>query len=289
MADSPPATAARAPRRGGPAVPPPRPSPRPRFETVARGYEPAAVDAHVDSRTAEVAALRRDLDISERRRRQAEHHAGAADAELRSLRDGGQADHGFGQRIERVLRLAEQEASDLRDSAAPEASSLIEGARARAEQHRHEVEQDLIARSAVLDGKAAQRSAELLEREQQIGEQLAAARAEAGAVREAADREAQRGVEQADADARQVRDRAAQEARELVAQAGKEADRLGAVQVEARTDITRLVELLTVQLALGAPPTVATGRTSTRRPPRLVADGRYRGSDSRRCMMCSPT
>ena len=89
-----------------------------------------------------------------------------ADQAERALADGG-AIGGFGVRAERLLRLAETEAREMRQSAAADVAALIAKAQAEAEAHRHEVEQQLIDRSTELDRQAAARTASISAREQQ--------------------------------------------------------------------------------------------------------------------------
>ncbi len=249
----------RDPRAGSGAagVPRPRTAPapgqRPRFEVVLRGYDRTAVDAYLDGHAGEWQSLRHELDNSERRRQQAEQHAAATERENRTLRTehppaAATPEDGFGFRVEKLMRMAEQEVADVRAGAARDASALLEQARAQAEHHRHDIEQSLITRSGVLDQQAARRSAELQEREQQIGEQLAAARAEAQALREAAEFGAEQRRAQAEADAVAVRDRATQEARRVLDQARQEADRLVVVQGGARADLARIADLLATEL-----------------------------------------
>ncbi|GAA2555283.1 hypothetical protein GCM10010210_30970 [Pseudonocardia hydrocarbonoxydans] len=237
--------------------PPPRPPDRPQFEVALRGYDRTAVDAFLDAHVAERQALRHELEASERRRQQAEQRAASTERENRTLREGRAAapgapprptGDGFGLRVEKLLRLAEQEAGEVRDAAAREATALLEQARARAEQHRHEVEQELITRSTALDQQAAQRAAEQQEREQQIADQLEAARSEAQSLRDAAERAARQRRAEAEAEADAVRARAEAEARRVLEQSRLEADRLAAVQGGARADIARLVDQLAVEL-----------------------------------------
>ena len=71
----------------------------------------------------------------------AEERARVEKAE-RALADGGVG--GFGVRAERLLRLAEIEAREMRAAAAADVAAMIAKAQAEAESHRHEVEQQLI-------------------------------------------------------------------------------------------------------------------------------------------------
>ncbi|OLT14621.1 hypothetical protein BJF78_18020 [Pseudonocardia sp. CNS-139] len=120
---------------------------------------------------AQLRELRDRLAAAESGRQAAEQHARALEKEVRNARqqqgDAPLSAESFGFRAEKILRLAEHEAADVRNRAANEATALVEQARADAERHRHEVEQKLIARSAEMDQEAAQRNVAIQEREQQ--------------------------------------------------------------------------------------------------------------------------
>ena len=96
-------------------------------------------------------ALLARVEMLEHAHRQEQQRADDAEAELtRSrARPAGEAEHGdavqqgFGHRIERVLRVAEQEAANARATASREAAALMERTRREAETHRQEVEQNL--------------------------------------------------------------------------------------------------------------------------------------------------
>ena len=64
-------------------------------------------------------------------------------------------------RAERLLRLAETEAREMRGAAAADVAAMIAKAQADAEAHRHEVEQQLIERSTALDRQARDRTGRL--------------------------------------------------------------------------------------------------------------------------------
>jgi len=228
------------------------PADSPSFEIVLRGYDRVAVDAFVNQVATERAAMRRELEISEQRRRVAEQQAAATERENRTLRAEYPAatptEDGFGFRAEKLMRLAKQEAGDVRATAARDAAALREQGRTQAEQYRHEVEQNLIARSTRLDQQASRRAAELREREQALADQAAAARAETDALRAATDRAAEQRRAQVEAEADVVRTRLAHEARRVLELARQEADRLAAVQGGVRADLARLVNLLVTEL-----------------------------------------
>jgi|GEM_PF-1365035 len=254
------------------------PGDRRRFEVVLRGYERSAVDERLARVADEAGALRRELAESDRRRTLAEQHASATEGENRTLRSEQRGsrtpEDSFGYRAEKLLRLAEQEAADVRTTAAREAAALLEQTRAEAEQHRHEVEQSLITRSSLLDQQAAQRTAGLADREQQITAQAAAAKAEFEGMHESASRAAERRRQQAEADAEAVRARAVHDARRLREQAEQEVARLGALQESARAEIARLAELLSDGLRASASDDRATEPRTHRIP---VAEPRPTG------------
>jgi hypothetical protein len=105
----------------------------PDFATVRKGYEPAAVDAHLALLTESLSALRAALADSERRRTMAEQHAVAVEEEIRVVRSGiaPAVDTGFGARAERMLRLAETEAEQIRGTAHRTAAEVTERAPTR--------------------------------------------------------------------------------------------------------------------------------------------------------------
>jgi cell division septum initiation protein DivIVA len=242
-------------------VPAPRDNPAsssrpetPAFANVLRGYDRNQVDDHLSRLQADNDAMRRELGESDTRRQRAEQQAAAAEKELKAARatpaKAPQAapEESFGFRAEKILRLAEQEAAEIRAVTSRDSASLVEKARAEAEKYRHEAEQTLIARSALLDQQAAQRSAELLDREKQVEAQLDSARAEASSVQDAARIAADTYRRQADADAESVRERAALDAARLREQASQEVARLDALRLGTQTELGRLVGLIQSEL-----------------------------------------
>ena len=255
-----------------------------RFDTVLRGYDRGQVDAHVAAIMEENAVLRRQVAEADRRWQTAEQHASATEEEFRKLqsqqRQAGSPEESFGFRAEKLLRLAEQEAADLRGSAAREAAALLEQARADAEKHRHGVEQSLIARSSQLDEQASQRSIELQERERQIAEQLAAARSEAESLHEATRRAGDQLRQQAESAAETVRLRAAQDAQRMREQAEQEVARLAALQRDVRAELTRLADVLAAELTRPGQPAGACAREGVEQAgggPASASDGADRG------------
>lgn len=219
------------------------------FDLTKRGYNPNQVDGHVQALLARVEML-------EHAHRQEQQRAEDAEAELtRSrARPAADAEHGdavqqgFGHRIERVLRVAEQEAANARATASREAAALMERTRREAETHRQEVEQNLAARRKALDDEAARRRGELDERERELDEQAAAAREEA----EQTLAEARMGAEQitrdAEAESQRRRDDTESIIRRRHTEAENELQRLSGLHDGVRNDLGRLLESLSGQL-----------------------------------------
>lgn len=118
------------------------------------------------------------------------------------------------------------------------------------------MEQTLISRASQLEEQAAQRSAELQEREQQIADQLTAAREQADQLHAAAAHSADRLRQESEAAASEIRLRADTAAKRQHDQAAQEVARLGALQGNVRTELARLVEVLSGELSndAGTPP-----------------------------------
>jgi len=137
------------------------------FEVVRRGYARDQVDALVHE-------LERRSQVADNARRMAEQHAAGLAEELRVLRAGTSAEglpvapQSFGFRAEKVVRLAEREAADIRAAAERQAEAVAEAARREA---------------AEIRSAATREAADLLER---AHSDAAAARADADAERAAA-------------------------------------------------------------------------------------------------------
>jgi hypothetical protein len=227
------------------------------FDTVLRGYERRQVDEYVAKAKDEIAKLKEELSEAQRKRRLANEHAEATERELRDVRaksahsEPRSVEDSFGYRAEKLLRIAEQEAAEVRTHASRESAAIIEQARTEAEKHRHEVEQSLIARASVLEQQAAQRSAELQEREQQIADQLTAAREQADQLHAAAARTADRLRQESEAAAEEAKLRAATDIQRQRDQHAQEIARLDKVQSDVRAELGRLNDVLSNELAAG--------------------------------------
>jgi hypothetical protein len=247
------------------------------FDTVLRGYERRQVDEYVSKQKDEITKLQDDLAEAQRKRRLANEHAEATERELRDLRaksahsEPRSVEDSFGYRAEKLLRIAEQEAAEVRTHASRESAAIIEQARTEAEKHRHEVEQSLIARASVLEQQAAQRNAELQEREQQIADQLTAAREQADQLHAAAARTADRLRQESEAAAEEAKLRAATDIQRQRDQAAQEIARLDKVQSDVRSELARLNEVLSNELSAGPRQGVPVQRNGT--PPTGGSNG----------------
>ena len=230
-----------------------QPADRPRFTTVVRGYDRIEVDEHVGAQQQLVERLRSELADAERRLHDTERRVETLEQENRNRPAPASMDEGFGVRAERLLRLAEQEAAEVRGEAAEEAAALRQQVREDVERQRHEAAQALIQRSAQFDEQAAQRTAELQRREQQIAEQLASARSEAEAVQAAARRAADQYRQRVEADAEEIKTRAAAEVAQAREQAQQDLDRLTSVGNGVRAELGRLSVRLGQEIARQAP------------------------------------
>jgi cell division septum initiation protein DivIVA len=215
------------------------------FDIVRRGYDRDQVDAQLRE-------LRDRVTSAETARKAAEQHARAIEGELRTARaqqaDGPISQESFGFRAEKILRLAEHEAADVRSRAANEATGLVEQARADAERHRHEVEQKLIARSAELDQEAAQRNVAIQEREQQASAMLSAARDDASRITDDARAAADKVLSEAQARAKEVLNRSDQDLKRRREAAEQELRRIGSLHEGVRNEMARLHKLLGTEL-----------------------------------------
>lgn len=217
------------------------------FDLSRRGYDRDQVDDQMRTLLEQLAGAE---DALQQERERAER----AEAEIRGSRSevGQQADgpaaasaEGFGHRLEKLMRAAENEASEVRASASREAGALLEQARNDAETHRHEVEQSLIERSTALDQKAAHRRIELDEREKEMSEHVAAARQEVERLLSDARTDAERIERDAQTRARDHRAQAEKAIRERHEAAESELFRLRGLADDVRGDLKRLMDSLT--------------------------------------------
>ena len=228
---------------------------RPLFATALRGYERNQVDDYLDRRDAELSELRSELADLRAERDRAVQDAESKSNELRDARaksahlEPAAKEDSCGFRAEKLLRMAEQEAAEIRSSASRESSSIVEKARTEAEAHRHEVGEAVGTRASLLEQQSAKRSAALQEREQQISEQLAAAREQAEQLHANAARAAECLREESEEAAEQTRQRADADARRRLDEATKEIGRLSGLQTDVRNELAQLAQLISTELA----------------------------------------
>jgi hypothetical protein len=260
---------------------PPISSPPAAFDLVRRGYDRQQVDHYVQTVVAQVAELRKahqllSTQLAEHEQGQQplraqimelqtayqrEHtRAEQAHTELRALQSqleqvgeqpGGQG--GFGYRVEKLLRAAEDEAADVRSSAAREAASELERARKDAETHRHQVEQSLIQRAAEFDREIAERKVDLDDREIAIAQRADAARQDAERTVREAHRQATQLHDETNVWAEQERLKVEKSIRERREEAEQELARLHLLHDDVRNQLAALQESLAAEFGSRTP------------------------------------
>lgn len=239
---------------GSPGMPP--------FDMVRRGYDRDQVDGHLRNLAERLAAASQAGQAAEQRIRTLEEELRAARKRSESV-EPSMSQESFGFRAEKILRLAEHEAADVRARAAKEATAVVEQARADAEKHRHDVEQGLIARAADQDREAAERNVAIQEREQQAQATLADAREESARITDEARRGAEKTLADAQSRAEQLRLRTDNECRRKREAAEQELCRLGNLRDNVRTEITRLHTLLGAEVPSAAESQAKPSATAT--------------------------
>ncbi|HEY4007112.1 MAG TPA: hypothetical protein VGM60_18265 [Pseudonocardia sp.] len=227
------------------------------FDQVRRGYDRQQVDTHLHTLQARLAELRQA-------HRQEHQRADWVEKELREARELLERraattpprvpkEEGFGFRVEKLLRTAQDEAAEVRNDAAREAAALLDKARSDAERHRQTVGQSLVARAGTLEQEAAQRRAELDDRERQISEQAAVSQAETDRMLAEVRRHAAQVSHEAQARVEQERTRAEQANRERQEAAENELGRLRTLHEEVRRQLARMYDSLSREFATVAP------------------------------------
>ncbi|MBN9100911.1 MAG: hypothetical protein J0I49_22785 [Pseudonocardia sp.] len=219
------------------------------FATVMRGYHRTQVDGFVAGNAARLAQLETELADAQRLRLRAVRRAEELEQEVRDARRGGRPESdGFGVRAEKIIRLAEQEAAEVRSDASRDAAAMLEKVRTGAEAHRHDIEQALIARETQFEEQAAERTANLEEQEQRAADHVAAAREEAARIRTDAARAADRTRLEAEVAAAEILENADVELTRRQHRTEQEVERLCGVRADVRADLTRLAGVLRSEL-----------------------------------------
>ncbi len=187
------------------------------FSRKFRGYDPAAVDAYVEALATKQQFLLNDVESLRARLKERDDEAAALRTEVAALTDTSTSSRAMQHRMEKMLRRAVDEISEMQAEARAEAEALIAEtkAEAEAEQRKH---QDL------LEDMAAQQNAleaEYAETKAKFDAELAGMRAETQSEIDEAWQDAQQEREQLLADAKQEADYYRNEARRAVDEAGQ--------------------------------------------------------------------
>ena len=174
------------------------------FTRMFRGYDPAAVDAHIEMLTTKQRLLLDDVESLRARLKESGDEAAALRKEVAVLTDTSPSPHAVQQRMAKMLRRAVDEASEMQAEARAEADALIAAAAAEAEESQRQ-------REELLADMAAERKA--LEAEYEETKEML--EAELASLRD----DAQRAREQLLADAKQRADRDREDARRAVDEA----------------------------------------------------------------------
>jgi hypothetical protein len=214
------------------------------FEVVWRGYDRDKVDQYIRALLDQLESERQHSEVLAKDLRRSQNELANG-----QQNQGAEQSNSFGHRVEKILRMAELEATEIRRKANEEAGALMEKARVEAEAYRHDAESQLIARASNLDQEAARRTAAIQEREAEIADEHAAAKQRADELRSDAEREAERVRKHADALAQEMRTQAEKSAQEQRDLAAREVAHLAKVQDDARSGIRRLHEMLAAELS----------------------------------------
>ena len=126
------------------------------FTRTFRGYQPAAVDAHIEMLTTKQQLLLDDVESLRTRLREVGDEAAALRREVGLLTETSTSPHAVQQRMAQMLRRAVDEVSEMQAEARAEADAMIAAAEAEAkaaEQKQNEVLADLAKRRDTLEAE----------------------------------------------------------------------------------------------------------------------------------------
>ena len=103
------------------------------FSRMFRGYEPAAVDAHIEMLTTKQQLLLDDVESLRAKLKESGDEAAALRQEVAVLTDTSPSPHAMQQRMAKMLRRAVDEVSEMQAEARAEAEALIAEAEAEVE------------------------------------------------------------------------------------------------------------------------------------------------------------
>ena len=150
------------------------------FTRMFRGYDPAAVDAHIEVLTTKQQLLLDDVESLRARLRESADETAALRKEVAVLTDTSPSPHAMQERMAKMLRRAVDEVSEMQAEARAEAEALIAAAEAEAEATRRKRDEVL----ADLAGQQKALEAEYQETKEQLEAELAGLRADAQQARE---------------------------------------------------------------------------------------------------------
>jgi cell division septum initiation protein DivIVA len=177
------------------------------FTRMFRGYDPAAVDAHIEVLATKQQLLLDDVESLRARLRDSGDETAALRKEVAVLTDTSPSSHAMQERMAKMLRRAVDEVSEMQAEARAEAEALIATAEAEAEatrQKREEMLADMAAQQKALE-------AEYQETREKLEAELTSLRTDAQQARE-----------QLLAEAKQRADRDREEARRAVDEASQQ-------------------------------------------------------------------
>jgi cell division septum initiation protein DivIVA len=177
------------------------------FSRMFRGYDPAAVDAHIEMLTTKQQLLVDDVESLRARLKESGDEVGALLKEVAVLTDTSPSPHAMQQRMAKMLRRAVDEVSEMQAEARAEAEAVIAAAESEAEatqRKRDELLADMAAQQKALE-------AEYQETKEKLEAELAGLRADA-----------QQALEELLADAKQSADHYREQARRAVDEASRQ-------------------------------------------------------------------
>jgi cell division septum initiation protein DivIVA len=182
------------------------------------GYEPAAVDAHIEMLATKQQLLLDDVDSLRVRLKGFEDEAAALRNEVDLLTETSQSPHAVQQRMAKMLRSAVSDISEMQAEAKAEAAALIAEAKAEAdaEQHKH------LELLADLGEQLKSRKAEYAEAKEKLGAELDRMSAESQSAIAGAWQDAQEERAQLIADAKLEADHDREQARQAVDKASRQ-------------------------------------------------------------------
>jgi cell division septum initiation protein DivIVA len=184
------------------------------FTRMFRGYDPAAVDAHIEMLTTKQRLLLDDVESLRFRLKASGDEAAALRKEVAVLTETSPSPHAVQQRMAKMLRRAVDEVSEMQAEARAEADALIAAAGVEVEAARRK-------REELLAEMAAQRKAleaESEETKEKLDAELAGLRADAQQARERLLADAQQRADRNRAEARRAVDEAGQQRIDILEQ-----------------------------------------------------------------------